>query len=64
MPSGAVLPVRYLSPFKQSMRTASKTSRYRSRMPVNDSPSSHEWFEMKHTTPRPVRSAIRRSAIR
>ena len=41
-PSGATLPVLYLSPFRQSIRTASKASSYRSRMPVKDSPSSQE----------------------
>ena len=41
-PSGAVFPVLYLSPLRQSMRIASNPSKTRSRMPVNDSPSSHE----------------------
>ena len=42
LPSGVILPVLYLSPFKQSTVMESNTSRYRSRIPVNDKPSSHE----------------------
>src|ERR1700749_1825440 len=64
LPSGVSLPVSCLSPLSESTQILSNTCKYLSRIPGNDDFLSHEYGVIKQTTPSPVISTMRLSAMR